>query len=45
MNSNNLSELPEAELLAQFFTRPLDRLYQAIPFRALAETIPNPKVS
>jgi transposase, IS5 family len=43
MNSNNHSELPEAELLAQFFTTPLGRLYQAIPFRALAEEIPKPQ--
>ena len=43
MNSNNHSELPEAELLARFFANPLGRLYQAIPFRALAETIPKTK--
>jgi transposase, IS5 family len=43
MNSNNHSELPEAELLAQFFTTPLGMLYDAIPFEKLAETIPKPK--
>jgi hypothetical protein len=43
MNSNNHSELPEAELLAQFFTTALGRLYAAIPFGKLAETIPKPK--
>lgn len=43
MNSNNHSEVPEAELLAQFFTTPLGKLYGAIPFRALAETIPKPR--
>lgn len=43
MNSNNHSELPEAELLTQFFTTPLGRLYQAIPFSVLAGTIPKPK--
>lgn len=37
------TKLPEPELLTSFFSTPLGRLYQAIPFRALAETIPKPK--
>jgi hypothetical protein len=37
------TKLPEPELLIQFFTTPLGRLYQAIPFSALAEQIPKPK--
>jgi transposase, IS5 family len=36
-------KLPEPELLAHFFTTPLGRLYLAIPFGALAKTIPKPK--
>ena len=37
------AKLPEPELLVSFFTTPLGRLYGAIPFSALAETIPKPK--
>jgi transposase, IS5 family len=37
------TKLPAPELLTGFFSTPLGRLYQAIPFRALAETIPKPK--
>jgi transposase, IS5 family len=37
------AEAPPPELLTQFFTTPLGRLYAAIPFRQLAETIPKPK--
>jgi DNA-directed RNA polymerase subunit E'/Rpb7 len=34
---------PEPDLLARFFTTPLGRLYEAISFGKLAETIPKPK--
>jgi IS5 family transposase len=45
MNSNNHSEVPEAELLAHFFTTPLGRLYQAIAFKQFAQFIPRPKAA
>ena len=43
MNSNNHSGVPEAELLALFFTTPLGKLYQAVPFKQFAQLIPKPR--